>query len=156
MMLSIGNFRMIFDFNHILHLYFFRLAAASIPNSNFHSQNALCSKSVEEQLGIQKRPTRPLTPYFRYLQEIRPKLKSENPNLPLTEIIKLCAKKWETVEESKKNNLVVLYQKEHEEYLKKRAQYDSNLTDDQRLLIEEAKESKKIDRQKRAYRQVNK
>lgn len=62
----------------------FRLASASlIPSAN------VATKSQEEKFGLPPRPRKPLTPYFRFLADVRPKVVKENPKLSVLEVVKV-------------------------------------------------------------------
>jgi hypothetical protein len=46
-------------------------------------QTAGLKRAALEKLGIPPKPTRPLSPYFRFLAQIRPNLTKAHPNLKL-------------------------------------------------------------------------
>lgn len=82
---------------------------------------ALRSDVVEKfkMLNIPEKPKKPLSPYLRYLNEIRSAVVKENPSLNNRDILKKCAEFWSTISEVKKKQYVEAYQKEVEEYDKK-------------------------------------
>ena len=47
-------------------------------------QCATIKQSIEKSIGIPEKPKKPLTPYFRYLEKIRPGLVKDNPNVKIT------------------------------------------------------------------------
>lgn len=114
------------------------------------------SKTIEEKLGIPPKPKKPLTPYFRFMQEVRPKMSQENPKAALTDVVRLVAKKWETVDEGTKQKLSEEYKKDQIEYIERRAKYDLKLTDDQRAEIKSMKQDIVEAREKRATRKKTK
>jgi transcription factor A, mitochondrial len=110
------------------------------------------SRTVEERIGLPPRPKKPLTPYFRYMQKQRPKLVEQNPKISLTDIVKICAKQWETVDEATKKKLDAEYQKEKITYIEERAKYQSKLTDEQRNELQTFKQEAAEAKEKRALR----
>jgi transcription factor A, mitochondrial len=82
----------------------------------------------------------------------RPKLLEENPRLSLIDVVKLCAKKWETVDKATKDKLESDYQKEKITYIEKRAQYQSTLTDENRNDLKMLKQDRLEAKEKRAYK----
>ncbi|CRL01794.1 CLUMA_CG015010, isoform A [Clunio marinus] len=137
----------------MLSLNKFLISAKSILNPRFAAsfQSANFS-SIEERLGLPQRPKKPLTPYFRFLTEIRPKVTKENPNLSITDTVKLCAKKWAECDENIKRPYEEAYMKEKEKFINEIAKYESKLTDEHRAMISEAREDMEIQKEKRAYR----
>lgn len=66
---------------------------------NFSTSNVKnLSKSIEEQVGLPPRPKRPLTPYFRFMKQVRSNVVQENPKASAIDITKLVAQKWEKVD----------------------------------------------------------
>jgi transcription factor A len=114
---------------------FVRIAASC----QIHASNPL-SATLEEKLGLPVRPKKPLTPFFQFLAENRTRLSKENPNLKLTELMQLCAKKYADVDLATKDKYKVQFLKENEEYMKKRSSYESKLTEEQKIEIAKAKE----------------
>lgn len=60
------------------------------------------SPTVHELLGIVSPPPRPLSPYYRYLLEIRPIVIAQNPELGPRELIKSIANLWNNVDLKKR------------------------------------------------------
>lgn len=110
--------------------------------------------SVNERLGLPPRPKKPLTPYFRFLKENRPLIVQQNPNMGLTEIVREAAKKWNGVDASIKKKLEDDYKSDQAEYLKKRAQYDSKLTDEQKEELKHLKYELMQSRKDRVVKKV--
>lgn len=84
-------------------------------------QTSSCNQAtVEEKLGLPPRPKRPLTPYFRFLKEMRPVVKKENPDLQGVAIIKKIVEKYKFIEPALLEQYQAQYRKDQEEYIKKR------------------------------------
>ncbi|KAG5684219.1 hypothetical protein PVAND_013457 [Polypedilum vanderplanki] len=107
----------------------------------FHFANTQ-SASLEEKLGLPPRPKRPLTPFFRFLVDNRPKIAKENPNLKPVDLIQLCAKKYADIDSEVRNKYHEEFLKEQEVYLKKRSAYENSLSDEQKFEIANAKQEK--------------
>lgn len=97
------------------------------------------SKSVEMHLGLPEKPKKPLTPFFRFLKEIQPELKANNPTVPQKDIIKLTGEQWAKVDPNKKKILEAEYKKDQMAYLSKHAAYENKLTDEQKDQIKNFK-----------------
>ncbi|XP_030553995.1 transcription factor A, mitochondrial isoform X1 [Drosophila novamexicana] len=111
------------------------LAAASLSNSS-----ALHSKSLEEQIGLPPRPKKPLTPYFRFMREMRPKMLAKDPKITTVEVVRQLSKSWVDVDPKLKERLQSEYKKDQELYLEQRTKYDATLTDQQRAEIKQMKQ----------------
>ena len=112
------------------------------------------SASLEEKLGLPPRPKKPLTPFFRYLSENRTKLQSSNPQLKPTDVVKLCAKQYESIDPAVKTKYQDQYLKDQEEYIRKRTVYDNKLTDQQKFEIANAKQEAVEKKARSEYRKV--
>ncbi|KAK2586896.1 hypothetical protein KPH14_009833 [Odynerus spinipes] len=96
-------------------------------------------KSIEENL-LPKKPKKPLTPFFKYLQIMRPDIITEFPQYKTTEIVKKISEKWVTEDPGYKLKLHQEYDTEYKEYMKKILEYEKSITPEQRaelLVIEE-------------------
>lgn len=111
------------------------LAAASISHSSVHQ-----SKTLEERVGAPPRPKKPLTPYFRFMRDMRPKLVDQDPKISQIEIVQELSRKWATVDPQLKQKLQSEYKKEQEIYVAQRTKYDAKLTDEQRSNIKQLKQ----------------
>uniref|UniRef100_A0A1L8DHZ4 Putative transcription factor a mitochondrial isoform x2 n=1 Tax=Nyssomyia neivai TaxID=330878 RepID=A0A1L8DHZ4_9DIPT len=112
----------------------------------------VASKSPEERVGLPPKPKRPLTPYFRYMQEVRPKVEAENSQLPMVDLIKKIGKQWGAMDDVRKKKYQEEYKKEQVVYHQKMAQYEGKLTDEQKENIQMMKESIAEGKEKRAFR----
>jgi len=92
---------------------------------------------------IPPRPKKPLTPYFRFLGQIRADVKNENPNLKVTEVIKLVSQRWDRLDESEKQSYISAYKNEMQSYSSILDKYKQSLTPEQK----EAQQQLKLDRQ---------
>ncbi|XP_030369354.1 transcription factor A, mitochondrial isoform X2 [Scaptodrosophila lebanonensis] len=112
------------------------VTAASISNSSSLQQ----SKTLEEQVGLPRRPKKPLTPYFRFMREMRPKLIEKNPTISAVDIVRQLSKSWVGVDPKLKERLQSEYKKEQQVYVEQRSKYDAKLTDEQRAEIKQLKQ----------------
>lgn len=129
----------------------FRLVASC----QLHTTNSL-SASLEEKLGIPARPKKPLTPYFRYLVANRSKLQNENPDLKSFQIVQLCAKKYADIDPALKETYQKEFSSEQDDYIRKRAAYEKNLTTEQRLELSNAKQDATNKKLRIEYKRVSK
>lgn len=58
---------------------------------------AYTKKSAEEKLGIEK-PKRPLTPFFKFMTQMRPALLAKNPGISSKEAIAWSSKHWQELD----------------------------------------------------------
>ncbi|KAK9888183.1 hypothetical protein WA026_000452 [Henosepilachna vigintioctopunctata] len=106
----------------------------SNPFSLLKSQNTI---------KLPEKPKKPLTPFFKYLQEYRPITQKEHPQLKLTEIIKKCSQDWKNVHSTVKEKYETEYREELNAYVKKHLEYSVKLTEEQRMYIKELTEEKR-------------
>lgn len=110
---------------------------------------------LEAKLGLPPRPKRPLSPYFRFLNENRLQVTKENPKLKNIDVIKLCAQKYrDDLDGVTKERYFKEFAKEQEDYARKRFQYLEKLTQDQKLSLAEAKDAIVDRRERIAYKKV--
>lgn len=84
-----------------------------------------------------------MSPYLRFLQNIRPKLITEHPNLTHHEVIKLIAKEWSICDFKEKKLLQQQYQQDMQVYSSLFKKYKQSITPEQLNLIQKAKEKQK-------------
>ncbi|XP_075147554.1 mitochondrial transcription factor A isoform X1 [Haematobia irritans] len=108
--------------------------------------------TIEEKVGLPVRPKKPLTPYFRFMNEQRPKILASNPNMSIVDVVRQVSKKWETVDSSLKQRLQEEYKKEQQAYVEKRTKYESKVTDEQRHQIKELKQEQTEAKERRMMR----
>ncbi|KAI5637544.1 HMG (high mobility group) box domain-containing protein [Phthorimaea operculella] len=119
--------------------------------TNWLSPIQTCSytkKSAEEKLGIEK-PKRPLTPFFKFMQQMRPALLAKNPGITSKEAIAWSSKHWQELDTETKGQMVKEYEKDLEDYKKIKAMYESSLTEKQKEDIKRVKEEMAAAKEKR-------
>ncbi|KAJ2945518.1 hypothetical protein O0L34_g334 [Tuta absoluta] len=119
--------------------------------TNWLSPIQTCSytrKSAEEKLGIEK-PKRPLTPFFKFMQQMRPALLAKNPGITSKEAIAWSSKHWQELDTETKGQMVKEYEKDLEDYKKIKAMYESSLTEKQKEDIKRLKEEMAAAKEKR-------
>lgn len=112
------------------------------------------TKLLLDRLKIPERPKKPLTPYFRFLNDTRDAIKRDNPGLKITEITKKCSAAWRALDDSKKANYEVAYKQELEDYTRKYLEYQSKLSNEQRAALQMAKDEKQDERKRRSIKKV--
>ncbi|XP_039756622.1 transcription factor A, mitochondrial [Pararge aegeria] len=105
-------------------------------------------KSAEEKLGIEK-PKRPLTPFFKFMTQMRPALLAKNPGISSKEAIAWSSKHWQQLDSETKLQMNKEYEKDMEDYKKIKEIYMSSLTDDQKEDIKRVKEEMGAAKEKR-------
>lgn len=119
--------------------------------SNLINQIQVCNytrKSAEAKLGIEK-PKRPLTPFFKFMTQMRPALLAKKPGISSKETTVWASKHWQELDIQTKNEMTKEYEKDLEDYKKIKAMYDSSLTDQQKEDIQRLKEEMATAREKR-------
>lgn len=120
--------------------------------TNWLNASQMCNysvrKSAEEKLGIDK-PKRPLTPFFKFMAQLRPVLLAKNPGLTSKEAIQWISKHWQQLDAETKQQMGKEYEKDIEDYRKIKAIYESSLTEEQKENIKRVKEEMVIAREKR-------
>lgn len=108
-------------------------------------------QSIEQKLNLPAKPKKPLTPFFRFMKQIRPSIIEENPNLPITEISRRISQKWGNIDPKVRNDIELQYHKDKEAYDQARLNYESSLSSEQkdamaqeRLKIVQAKTKRKL------------
>lgn len=127
-------------------------------------QTAGLKRAALEKLGIPQKPVRPLSPYFRFLAQVRPNLVKSNPNLKLpgilsfllsacsdlnwiphnliiqiiSELSKIAGAEWTKLPTQQKQQYEALYKKEVVDYTRALDQFKSSLTDEHKMKIKEA------------------
>lgn len=84
-------------------------------------------KELEEVIGKNK-PKKPLTPFFKYLQIMRPNIIAKFPHYNTTEVVKLISQQWAEETAEYKQELHKKYNVEHKEYINKLIEYEKTLT----------------------------
>nr|CAD7405159.1 unnamed protein product [Timema cristinae] len=99
-------------------------------------------QTLEEKLGIPVKPKKPLTPFFRFMGQIRPMVAQQHPGARVTDHTKIIAQQWKELEPPAKKKLEEEFKKEMIHYLAVRVSYENSLTDQQKKDLQKAKEEK--------------
>ncbi|CAH2043408.1 unnamed protein product, partial [Iphiclides podalirius] len=105
-------------------------------------------KSAEAKLGIEK-PKRPLTPFFKFMTQMRPALLAKNPGISSKEAIAWTSKHWQQLDTETKTQMVKEYEKDLEDYKKIKAMYEASLTEQQKEDIKRVKAEMAASKEKR-------
>lgn len=124
---------------------------AAVANLSLSSPTYV-AKTLEEKAGLPPRPKKPLTPYFRFMKEQRPKIQADNPKLSIVDIVRKVSKQWETADPSLKQRLQEEYKKEQQKYVETRTKYDAKITDEQRSQLKELKQEQIDAKERRMMR----
>lgn len=101
---------------------------------------------------LPKKPKRPINAYIRYVQSVRSTLHAQNPKASPTDISKLAAVQWQVLDPASKSKLEEEFKKEQAVWLQQNAKYLSQLTDEQKNEIRQAREEKTEEKAKRDHR----
>ncbi|XP_068617812.1 transcription factor A, mitochondrial-like isoform X2 [Battus philenor] len=105
-------------------------------------------KSAEDRLGIEK-PKRPLTPFFKFMTQMRPALLAKNPGISSKEATLWISKHWQELDSETKTQMVKEFEKDQEDYKKIKAMYESSLTEQQKEDIKRVKAEMTAAKEKR-------
>ncbi|XP_037524608.1 uncharacterized protein LOC119401735 isoform X1 [Rhipicephalus sanguineus] len=94
-------------------------------------------------------PKRPPSGFILFAADARKTVLKENPALAPTEVIKVVAGKWKTADDVTRNKYAALARERFEQYEKEKAAYTSQLTEQQREVLEEVRLDKKLKLTKR-------
>lgn len=101
---------------------------------------------------LPERPKRPINAYIRYVQSVRSGLHAKNPKATPMDIAKIAAAQWHELDPATKSKLEAEFKKEQAVWLQKNAKYLSQLTDEHKDELRQAREEKTEERAKREYR----
>ncbi|XP_046405972.1 transcription factor A, mitochondrial-like isoform X2 [Ischnura elegans] len=96
--------------------------------------------NADDLRSLPEKPKKPLTPYFRFMAEMRPELKKSHPDCKVTELVRLLADKWEKFPQETKQKYLEDYKKDLLAYSNVKNKYEMQLTDDQKQLLKRAKD----------------
>lgn len=71
-------------------------------------------------------PKRPLSTFFLFSQDERPKIKKDNPSLSVADIAKMIGERWRGIGEDKKRHYEERARQEKERYEREIATYKQN------------------------------
>ncbi|CAD6995322.1 transcription factor A, mitochondrial isoform X1 [Ceratitis capitata] len=113
---------------------------AAIANFSVTASVASTPRTIEEKLGLPPRPKKPLTPYFRFMQDQRPKILAENPKYSTIDIVRVISKRWSNADEALKKRLQEDYKRDQQKFVEVRAKYEAKMTDEQRSELKQLKQ----------------
>jgi len=99
-------------------------------------------------------PKKPLTTYFRFLGEIRPIVTKQNPDLKVTELMKVMAQKYKELPVARKEALNQAYQIEKKKYLQEFEKF--KITPEGKEILEKMKQDGKEKRLQKAKGKLGK
>uniref|UniRef100_A0AAG5DUM9 HMG box domain-containing protein n=1 Tax=Anopheles atroparvus TaxID=41427 RepID=A0AAG5DUM9_ANOAO len=131
------------------------------PDATTHCAGLHITAAVNDDGGLPKsatpeKPKRPVNTYIRFVQSIRSSLASTNPKASPTDISKLAAVKWQTLDQSTKTKLEEEYKREQAVWLQKNAKYLSQLTDAQKQEMKLERQQKQEEKAKREQKRMMK
>lgn len=88
------------------------------------------------------------------MQEMRPAVVKENPNLNSLDVVRALAEKYKTIDPALMKKFENEFRKDQEDYLRKKASYETSLTPEQKQNIIDAKEAIVDRKEKNAYKKV--
>lgn len=124
--------------------------------SGFHATAAVYDDGGMSKSAIPEKPKRPINAYIRFVQSIRSSLASANPSASPTDISKLAAVKWQTLDQASKAKLEEEYKRDQTVWLAKNAKYLSQLTDAQKQELKLERQQKQEDKVKREHKRLMK
>ncbi|EAT34084.1 AAEL013643-PA [Aedes aegypti] len=120
--------------------------------AQFQTTSHLSDPAATSGSALPEKPKRPVNAYIRFLQSVRPSLLAKNPKASPTDISKLAAAQWQVLDPASKSKLEDEYKKEQTVWLQKNAKYLSQLTDQQKQDIRQARTEKTEEKAKREYK----
>lgn len=125
-------------------------ARTSLPS--YQLDNGFKTTSLLFNSTTPERPKRPINAYLRYVQSIRANLHAQNPKASPVEISKLAAAQWQVLDAASKSKLEDDYKKDQAVWIQENAKYLSQLTDQQKDDIRQARVDKVEERVKREHK----
>lgn len=114
--------------------------------------NSTPKKTIEEKLGIPRRPKRPPTAFMIFANERRPALIQQNPEKKPSALMKIISEEWKVLEKSKKDVLQENFKRDWMKYLADAKNYDESLSPGEKERIKIEKEEAKILQAKRTLK----
>lgn len=113
-----------------------------------------------QELKVPEKPKRPLTPYFKFVQERRESIIKQYPDWKVTQVSVQCAADWKALDKSTKSKYEERYKTDIEQYAKKYSEYMNSLTPEQKEALEnykhEVKQAKVRRERKKKIRETGK
>lgn len=98
------------------------------------------------------KPKRPINAYIRFVQSVRSTLYAKNPKASPADISKLAGAEWQVLDPASKAKLEAEFKKDQAVWLQQNAKYLSQLTDEQKVDIRQARAEKSEEKAKREHR----
>lgn len=108
--------------------------------------------SATSDSKLPQKPKRPVNAFIRYALSVRPSLVAKNPGASPSVISKLASSQWQMLDAATKSKLEEEYKTELAVWLQQNAKYLSQLTDEQKEEIRQARAEKSEEKAKRQYR----
>uniref|UniRef100_A0A182QYD5 HMG box domain-containing protein n=1 Tax=Anopheles farauti TaxID=69004 RepID=A0A182QYD5_9DIPT len=124
----------------------------NLQSSGLHSTASLNDDGTSN--AMPEKPKRPVNAYIRFAQSIRSALATSNPKASPTEISKLAAVKWQTLDQASKAKLEDEYKREQAIWLQKNAKYLSQLTDAQKQELKTERQNRIEEKVKRDQKRL--
>jgi len=102
-----------------------------------------------KEVEIPQRPKKPLTPYFRYLGQVRSEMQAKNPNVKSTDLIRIIAQHWDRLEDTTKQSYITAYKNDLVSYSSILEKYNKSLTPAQKEAQQQLKLDKQLQKDKR-------
>ncbi|KAM5236456.1 transcription factor A, mitochondrial [Ctenodactylus gundi] len=93
-------------------------------------------------------PKKPLTPYFRFLKDQLPVLKTDNPGTKMPELVRRIAELWSRLPHSEKKIYEEAFWKDQKVYKEKVHRFYEELTPDQKISLANEVKEKRLKRKK--------
>lgn len=94
-------------------------------------------KTLEKKLGFSLKPKKPLSPYFRFMEEVRPSVTAARPHIKPKDMYPVISTMWNSLDATAKEKYVIEYKNELLKYSDIIENYNRQLTEDQCRKIEE-------------------
>ena len=107
-----------------------------------------------QKLGVPLPPKRPLSPYIKFSQLLRPKIIQNQPDLKPKDVIKMIAYEWSHCDPEKKKSFQDEYNLSMEKYMVERENYEQSITSEQKDLIENVKLNQKLAKERAHIKEV--
>ncbi|CAH2007234.1 unnamed protein product [Acanthoscelides obtectus] len=124
------------------------LVNTAVLNLRSHASAVTATEKLKG-LNIPDKPKRPLSPYLRFVENYKHSVLKENPDIKITEVVKKCAEKWNSMSEEEKQKYKENYKIESEKYSQTISDYNKSLTNEQIQALKEIALEKKTKKQKR-------
>ncbi|KAL1494064.1 hypothetical protein ABEB36_009722 [Hypothenemus hampei] len=114
------------------------------------------AKAHLDSLNIPPKPKKPLSAFFRYLNEHRVSTTKANPSFPLCEVVKAISEKWKQLDQETRDKYATEAAMEQEKYNEQIVRYLAVLTPEQRKALKEFDTVKRESKKKRKIKKDSK